>query len=320
MRISPHFFFFLQLLIIAGCSDKQSDTPSPHAAASLDNSAKKEVPMSDLLPPPPVAGIREHEFTHHGITVTDPWAWLRDTSYPTVDDADVLSYLKAENHYFNAAMAPQAALIDTLYAEFRGRIKNDDSSVPQKDGGWLYWWAFAEGAEYRTWYRKAVAGGEPQVLLDETALAKGHEYFALGGLSVSPDGKLLAFGIDDNGSERYVLRIRNLETGELLPDTLLNWRDGLVWSADSKSFLYTDSDDNWRSKKLWLHRLGDAQSGDKVLYAEATEEFNVSVEQTQSRRYAVIATGDHVTNELFLLPTSDFTAKLQLVSARQAGR
>lgn len=277
-------------------------------------------PMASALPPPPVAGTREHHFTHHGITLSDPWAWLRDAGYPTVDDAEVLAYLDAENRYFEAAMAPHRALIETLYTEFRGRIKDDDRSVPQKDGDWLYWWAFEKGAEYRTWYRQPVSGGEARVILDEPALAEGHDYFALGGMSVSPDGKLLAYGIDDNGSERFVLRIRNLETGELLPDTLQNWRDGLVWSADSRSFLYTDSDANWRSKKIWLHRLGDAQANDRVLYEEAAEEFNVSVELTQSRRFAVIATGDHVTNELYLLPTADFNQAPVLVSARQAGR
>jgi oligopeptidase B len=269
---------------------------------------------------PPVAVTREHTFTQHGITVSDPWAWLRDAGYPEVDDPEVLAYLEAENRYFDQQMAPHAKLIETLYNEFRGRVKEDDSSVPQKDGGWLYWWAYADGAEYRTWYRKPVNGGATEVLLDEPALAKGHEYFALGGLSVSPDGKLLAYGIDDNGSERYVLRIKNLTTGELLPDTLRNWRDGLVWSADSGSFLYTDSDANWRSKKIWLHQLGDPQSADTVLYEERAEEFNVSLEQTQSREYAVISTGDHATNELYLLPTDDFQAKPVLVSARTPGR
>lgn len=269
---------------------------------------------------PPVAATREHTYTHHGITVSDPWAWLRDAGYPEVDDPDVLAYLEAENRYFEAQMAPHATLIDTLYAEFRGRVKEDDSSVPQKDGDWLYWWAYAEGAEYRTWYRKPANGGATEVILDEPALAKGYEYFTLGGLSVSPDGKLLAYGVDDSGSERYVLKLRNLVTGELLADSLENWRDGLVWSADSASFLYTDSDANWRSKKIWLHRLGDPQSADTVLYVETAEEFNVSVEQTQSRKFAVIATGDHATNELYLLPTDNFQATPVLVSKRTQGR
>lgn len=269
---------------------------------------------------PPVAATRPHSFTHHGITVSDPWAWLRDPGYPEVDDPEVLAYLEAENAWFRDAMAPHEPLINTLYEEFRGRIQEDDSSVPQKDGAWWYWWAFAKGAEYRTWYRRPVGGGDTQVLLDEPALAAGHDYFSLGGASVSPDGKLMAYGIDTDGSERYVLRVKNLETGVDLPDTLQNWRDGLVWAADSKSFIYTDSDPNWRSKKVWLHRLGDPQSADRVLYTEPAEEFGVSLDITQSERFAVIATGDHVTNELRLLPTADFLAAPVLISPRQTGR
>src|SRR3546814_20291393 len=106
--------------------------------------------------------------------VSDDYAWLRDPGYPKVEDADVLSYLKAENAYFETAMAPHRALIDTLFAEMRGRQKEDDSSVPVKDGDWLYWWAYAPGAEYRTWYRRPVAGGAAEILVDAPAeAAKG---------------------------------------------------------------------------------------------------------------------------------------------------
>ena len=101
---------------------------------------------------------RPHEFTMHGVTVEDPYAWLRDQSYPVVDDEDVLDYLKAENAYFEAVMEPHQELIDTLFEEMKARIKEDDASVPQKDGDFEYWWAFEEGDQYRTWYRRPVAG------------------------------------------------------------------------------------------------------------------------------------------------------------------
>lgn len=174
------------------------------------------------LPPPPAAERRPHSTTRHGVTIEDPWHWLRDPGYPTVEDADVLAYLRAENAYFEAAMAPHQGLIDTLFQEMRGRIQEDDSSVPVRDGDWLYWWAFKPGAQYRTWYRRPVlsgaegpaASGDAQVMLDEAAEAEGKAYYQLGALQVSPDGRHAAILVDDDGSERFRLRIRDLATGQ----------------------------------------------------------------------------------------------------------
>jgi oligopeptidase B len=276
--------------------------------------------QQQLQPAAPIAERIEHKSEHHGVTLTDPYAWLRDSSYPQVDDPKVLGYLNAENAYFEAKMAPHEPLVTTIHAELKGRVKEDDASVPQRDGDFVYWYAWRKGDEYRTWYRRPVSGGTDEVLLDETALAKGYEYFQLGGLEVSPDAKLLAYATDSDGAERFVLRVRNLVTGEELSDRIENWRYGLVWGADSKSFLYTDADENWRSKKVLLHVLGEPQANDRVLYEEKSAEFGVHIDQTQSRRYAVLSTGDNVTSEVRLLPTTDFSAPLLLVSARQANR
>lgn len=283
-------------------------------------SPSKEPSEMTQQPAAPIAERIEHKAEYHGVTLTDPYAWLQDSSYPQVDDPKVLAYLNAENAYFEARMAPHESLIETIHAELKGRVKEDDASVPQRDGDFLYWFAWRKGDEYRTWYRRPIAGGADQVLLDETALAKGHDYFQLGGLEVSPDGKLLAYAVDSDGSERFTLRVRNLVTGEELSDRIENWRYGLVWGADGQSFLYTDADENWRSKKVFLHVLGEPQANDRVLYQETAAEFGVQIEQTQSRRYAVLSTGDNVTSEVRLLPTSDFSAPLLLVSARQANR
>ncbi|MGH6998800.1 MAG: S9 family peptidase, partial [Phenylobacterium sp.] len=151
---------------------------------------------------PPVAAVKPHSFSHHGRTVEDPYAWLKDPSYPKVDDVEILDYLKAENAWFEAAMAPHGELVETLFGEMKGRIKEDDAGVPQKDGDWLYWWAFQPGGQYRLWYRKPVAGGDDQLTLSEPAEAEGKEYFRLQALEVSPDGRLAAWSADDNGSER----------------------------------------------------------------------------------------------------------------------
>jgi oligopeptidase B len=217
-------------------------------------------------------------------------------------------------------MAPHRKLVDTVFAELKGRVKDDDSSVPQKNGDYRYWTAFDAGGDYAKWYRRPVAGGPDAVILNEPELAKGHEFFRLGGAAVSPDAKLLAYATDTNGSERFVLRVRDLATGTDLPDVIENWRYGLVWAADSKSFLYTDADENWRSKTVWHHRLGDAQSADRVVYREPAQEFGVSLGRTQSRAFATLSSGDGSSNEVRLLPTRDFTAEPVLISLRQENR
>src|SRR4029078_12168858 len=117
------------------------------------------------LPDVPIARRVAHSVTHHGFTIDAPYAWLRDPGYPQVNDPDVLGYLKAENAYFEAAMQPHRTLIDTLFAEMKGRVKDDDASVPPKDGAFVYWNAFEPGAEYRQWYRRPVAGGPDAVIL-----------------------------------------------------------------------------------------------------------------------------------------------------------
>ena len=276
--------------------------------------------MPEDLPKPPVARRVAHSVTHHGVTIEDPYAWLRDPAYPQVNDPDVIGYLSVENTYFEAAMRPHQGLIDTLFAEMRGRVKDDDTSVPQKDGAFVYWYAFDPGAEYCKWYRRPVGGGRDAVIIDEPALAEGHEYFRLGGHAVSPDGRLLAHAVDSSGSERFVLKVRDLETGMELPDLIENWRYGLVWAADSRSFLYTDADEQWRSKTVWHHRLGDQQPADRAVYREPDEKFGVSISRSQSRAFALISTGDHATNEVYLLPIDNFEATPVLVSPRKTDR
>ena len=225
--------------------------------------------------PPPVAATRPHRFSAHGVTIDDPWAWLKDAGYPDVTDPDVLAYLEAENRYFEAVMAPHKPLSEQLFREMRARIKEDESTVPQKDGDWLYWTDYETGGEYPRWWRKPVAGGDDQLILDEPALAEGKEYFRLGALSISPDGRLLAYAIDDNGSERFVVAVKNLETGELLPDTIPGMLSEIVWTADSKGFLYGLANENWRTDNARWHKLGEPIEQDVELFREADDGYRV---------------------------------------------
>lgn len=273
---------------------------------------------------PPIAATRPHTFTAHGVTIEDPWAWLKDANYPDISDKDVLAYLEAENAYFEQAIAPHRPLVDRLYEEMKARIKEDESSVPQKDGDWLYWTAFETGGEYRKWWRRPVGapddGSADELLLDETALAAGKEYFRLGAFAVSNDGMKLAYAIDDNGSERFTIHVKDLATGALLPDTIPGMLSDIVWTADDSAFLYGLANKEWRTDNARLHRLGTDPAEDVELYHEDDEGYRVAVAETSDRRWIVIATGDHVTSEVRLLPADNPLAEPIMVAPRQSGR
>jgi len=276
--------------------------------------------MTDFLTQAPIAEQRNHRYERHGCQVEDHWHWLKDPKYPVVEDHDILAYLKAENLWFEQNMAGQKALTDNLFQEMKGRIKEEDSSVPQKDGNWIYWSKFEEGMQYRQHWRKPVAGGEDQLFLDENLLAKGKEYFRLGAMSISPDGQLLAYAFDDNGSERFEARIKNLETGTLLPDTIPGTLSSLVWSADSENLLYGLANEQWRTDNARLHKLGTDIADDIELFHEEDEGFRVGIGLTQSEKFIIISSGNHETSEVHLLPTDNPHAKPILVSAREPGR
>jgi oligopeptidase B len=273
------------------------------------------------LPAPPIAEKRPYSYERHGVTIDDPWHWLRDPKYPNVDDEDVLAYLKAENAYFDGWKAQHQGLIDQLFEEMKGRIKEDESSVPIRDGEWLYWWAFKPGAQYRTWYRKPVGGGADEVLFDEPAEAEGREYFRLGALEVSPDGKLLATLADYDGSERFELRIRDLATGKDIETVTRVGIGQPVWTSDSAGIVFTEVNDNWRSYRAQYHRLGGKPEDAVTLYEE-TEElgFSVGVGRSHDRSTIFISTGDNATSEVRFVPATDPSQPLTLMSRRRQGR
>ena len=272
---------------------------------------------------PPVAAKQPHHFTHHGITVQDDYAWLRDSGYPEVKDPAILAHLEAENAWFEARMAPQQPLIESLFTEMRGRIKEADRSVPQKDGNWLYWIEYEEGAEYKKWWRRALGapadGGADELILDEVALAEGKDYFRLGAMSVSRDGRLLAYAIDDNGSERFTARIKDLTTGALLPDEIPGTLSSLVWVAGDRGLVYSLANEQWRTDNARLHWLGQPVADDVELYHEDDEGFRVGSAISANEEWLVISTSDHETSEVRLVPAADPLAPLLLVRARQAG-
>ena len=276
-------------------------------------------------PSPPVAQARPYSYTVHGITVDDPYHWLKDQGYPKVDDVDVIAYLEAENAYFEAMMAPQQELIEAIFEEIKGRQKPDDANVPVKDGEYFYQWRFEAGGQYRIWSRWPAAvenadAGPPldaEVILDEPALAKDVEYFRLGALSVSRKGRLMAYSTDTSGAERFTLRVKDLASGDLLGDVIDNTSGNVVWSADDRSFFYAVVDDNWRPYQVRRHLLGSPVGDDAVVYEEQDPGFFVGVSSTSSEQYVVISTGDHVTSEAYLVPAEEPGAEPLPVATRR---
>jgi oligopeptidase B len=271
------------------------------------------------LTTPPKAVKKPHSVTHHGITVTDDYAWLRDAGYPEVKDGEILAHLAAENAWFESRMAGQQGSIDALFKEMRARIKEADKSVPQKDGDYLYWIEFEEGAEYKKWWRRPVAGGPDELILDEVALAAGHDYFRLGAIAVSNDGKLLAWSVDDNGSERFTARIKVIATGEVLPDEIPGTLSSLVWVGHDKGLVYSLANEQWRTDNARLHWLGQPISSDVELYHEDDEGFRVGASLSANEEWLIIGTSDHETSEVRLVPAADPLAAPLLVKARQTG-
>ncbi|WP_225205158.1 S9 family peptidase [Novosphingobium huizhouense] len=272
---------------------------------------------------PPIAAKKPSSFTRHGFTVIDDYAWLRDPGYPKVEDQAVLDHLKAENAWFEARMQPHQGTIDALFAEMRARVKEADKSVPQKDGDFLYWIEFEEGAEYKKWWRRPVGaaddGSADELILDEVALAQGHDYFRLGAISVSNDGTRLAWSVDDNGSERYTVRIKVIASGEVLPDVIEGTNSGLIWVKGDSGLVYSLANENWRTDNVRLHWLGQPVSEDVELYHEDDEGFRAGASLSANEKWLILSTGDHETSEVRLVPADDPLKAPLLVKPRQAG-
>ncbi len=284
-------------------------------------------PAASAVPPTaPIAARRPHSFTTHGITLTDDYAWLKDPNWqevlrdPSVLDPDIRAYLEAENAYTEALLGHTGDLQRKLVAEMRGRIKEDDSSVPAPDGPFSYFRKFRDGGQHALHCRMPRDGGEVQVLLDGDQLAAGHDYFRFGEVRHSLDHALCAWAADTKGSEYFTVRIRSWATGEDSAIDVIEETDGgVVWSADSQAFFYVKLDDNHRPMQVWRHRLGTPQAEDTLVYEEKDTGWFTHIHESSSGRFCVIAGGDHETSELWLIDLADPNAKPRLVAAREEG-
>ncbi|GAA1542807.1 S9 family peptidase [Nocardioides humi] len=289
-------------------------------------------------PVPPRAAQHPVTTTNHGHTRTDEYEWLR-----AKEDPAVLAYLEAENAWTQDRTARLADLRGRIYDEIKARTLETDLSVPTRVRGFWYYGRSFEGRQYGASCRVPVtdtgsgaadwtppqpaADASPdqpalpgeEVLLDLDALAEGHEFFSLGGSSVSPDDRLLAYAVDTVGDERYTVRVLDLATRELHDDVLTDVLGGVTWGGSADHFYYTTVDDAWRPDKVWRHRLGTAQADDELVFHEPDGRYFVGVGRTRSRRYVMIAASSKTTSEFHVLDASDPQAEPVCFATRTDG-
>jgi len=274
---------------------------------------------------PPTPQKRPVIDTHHGITRTDEYAWLRADNWqemfrdPSLLDAGIRAELEAENVYQSKLMADTVELQKQLFKEMKGRIKQDDSSVPMKDGPYAYGSSFKLGGEQPRYFRMPRDGGTEQILLDGDLEAEGKAYFRLGGVDHSADHRKLLWGFDDKGSEFYTLRVRDLANGKELADQIPATGGSGVWDAGNDGFFYTRLDPNHRPSKVLFHALGQDPESDRLIYEETDPGFFMNVDGTRNNQWIMIGINDHETSEYRLLSASDPFAEPKVVSARETG-
>ena len=270
--------------------------------------------MTPILPPN-AKKIPKELIAHDDIRL-DNYYWLNEKENP-----EVIAYLEAENHYYNALTAHTKAFQETLFQEMKGRIKEDDSSVPYKQNGYWYSTRYEIGGEYAIYSRyKETLESPEEILFNGNEMAQGHDYFSIGGIAISPDNRLAAFGVDTVSRRQYTMQIKNLETGELFEDKIENTTGGGVWANDNKTLFYTKKDPvTLRSDKIYKHKLGTQTSEDELIFHEKDDTFSTFIYRTKSKKYLVIGSVSTLTSEFQILPTDDPDGKFSIFAPRTRG-
>jgi len=264
---------------------------------------------------PPVAKIVPRVDTMFGDVRVDNYFWLRDKENP-----EVLAYIEAENAYTDSMMKHTEGLQKKLYDEMLGRIKETDLSLPMHQDSFYYYSRTEQGKAYGIFCRKKLNLNAPeQILLDINELAAGHEYFSVAAMDVSPDHRWLLYSFDTAGSERYVLRIKDLVSGQLASDMITNTHYSTAWGNDNKTIFYTTANEAWRAYKLWRHTMGTDPSTDVMVYHEPDSMFSVSIDRTRSKRYLLMSLTSMITSEIRFLDADNPTGEFKTIEPRRDG-
>lgn len=278
-------------------------------------------------PQPPVAEKIPFTVETNGNERVDDYFWMRlndeqkNAETPDSQTVKVLAYLNAENDYADAVMKHTEAFQTQLYEEIKGRIKEDDATVPYLDNGYWYHSKYYTGKEYPVMYRRKDGAETAEVMLDVNLLAEGHDFTSVGGGSVSTDNNLLAYGVDHVSRRQYTIFIKDLNTGQLLPDEIVNTTSQGVWAADNKTLFYVKKDpETLRAGVIMKHVLGTPVSDDKVVFDETDETFSVYLGKTKSKKYITITSGQTLTSEVRLIEADKPDGKVTLFEPRTVDR
>jgi oligopeptidase B len=276
-------------------------------------------------PMAPIAKREPRTIEQLGRTRCDDYAWMKDDNWqkvlrePSLIKDDVKAHLIAENAFTKAMLASTEPLQKTLFEEMKGRIKQDDSSVPAPDGGFVYYTRYEVGAQHPKYCRRTCEGGEELILLDADGLSQGKAYFEIENAEHSPDHKLFAYSADEQGSEVYRVYVKDVQSGEVTPEPVESCTGAFTFSPCGKWLFWVHRDENGRSDKIYRRPARGGLSDDLLVYSEKDEGFFLSVYTTQSRSFILIGTGNHETSEVLLIPADDPTAKPRVAAAREPG-
>jgi len=289
-------------LAIASCAPEPLETTASQTGAMLGSGL-----FAGLAEDAPVAQRRPVKTVQHSVTRIDNYGWLRDENWqevlrnPAQLSADIRAYLEAENRYYDQATAKLNPLRDRLFAEMRGRIKEDDSSVPAADGPFNYAVRYRDGGNYPVYVRSAPDGGAETVLFDGDLEAEGEDFFSVAAVEHSPNHNLIVYGVDRLGSEYYDLRIRKIPGGDEYPETVPATDGAAVWTTDSESFYYVERDENQRPKRVKQHYLGTDPQSDLLVYEEQDDSYFLNVAKSRSGAYIFISVGNGTSSEYHFL-------------------
>ncbi len=325
MRIRLLIASAAALTFMTGCNMKKDSAATPES----ETTAAPLEAAPAARPAPPVAPIKDEVIEQVGRTRTDPYHWLKDDNWqtvmkdPSVLRADIRAYLEEENAYTKAWLEDTTTeLREELFKEMRGRIKEDDSALPDIDGPYAYFSRYREGGEYPIFARKAAADiyneeADSEILLDGDELGKGKAFFSFGATGHSPDHKLMAYSYDDQGSEIYDIKFRDLATGKDLPDIVTGTAGDFTWSENSDAIYWVERDDNGRP--VAVHRYALGSEGSTEIYREQDAGFFTGVGKSQSGKYIFIGVGDQVTSEYWYFEADAEDPEPKLIAARETG-
>ena len=262
---------------------------------------------------PPDATKKPYEMTEHGHTRVDNYYWMRLTDEQKSAEKfdshaqEVVDYINSENDYTQSNLAHTKQFQKDLYHEIVGRIKKDDQSVPYLDNGYYYYTRYEKGKEYAIRCRKKGSlDGKEEILLDENVLAEGHDYFAIGGMSVSPDNQWLAYGVDTVSRRRYTVHFKNVSTGDVLDQTIPNTTGGVAWANDNRTVFYTTKNEvTLLSEKIWRHKMGSNATNDELVYHEKDESYYSGVYRSKSGEYIIIYNSSTLVSDYHILNAND---------------